>query len=389
MLEWAKNNDIKELISTIPSLSTAFIDLIPGSLLVLVSPLFVKHPFLLLIYPQLLSFRGSISGIIVGRYATSLHLGIVKPSLRNNTPTYYTIVFTSFILVIVGSLFVCILTMAWLYLIYGVALISFSFLFSFIISIVFLSTILSLPINLLIGNSSFSRGYDPDIIAYPVASTIGDITITASFILFTIIAFLPDLKILLYLGILFSFLTPILLYNKVNMSLFRREFSESILSIIIVSFIVGVTGNLFRGIESYLHDNTLIYVIYPSFLTLSGDSASIIGSKTSTKLALGEINDYIRSFYFRELSIILLGGSIILIGLIIYSAIVTSMFGLITLGILLAGVISISLLSLLSIFTAYLTYYKGLDPDHFINPISSVTADMVATLILSIMMIIL
>jgi len=381
--------DIKSFISTVPSLSTAFIDLIPGSLLISITPFFTKYPFLLLIYPQLLSFRGSISGIIVGRYATSLHLGIIKPSLRNNTSTYYTLIFTSFILVILGSLLVSILTMAWLYFFYKSISASFPLLFSFVISVVFLSTILSLPINLLIGNFSFSKGYDPDIIAYPVASTIGDIAITVSFIIFTLITFIPDLEILLLTGIVFSLLTPLTIYKKVNMSIFRKEFTESILSILIVSFIVGITGNLFRNIESFLNDNPITYVVYPSILTLSGDSASIVGSKASTRLALGSIQNYLKSFYLRELAILLLGGSIVLVGLIIYSAIITGTLGIITLIIFLAGLLSISILSLLSTYTAYLTYYRGLDPDHFINPISSVTADMIATLMLFVIMILL
>lgn len=382
MLPGKAQFNVRSFLSILPSLSTSFMDLIPGTLLVVMSPFFMKYPYLLLIYPQLLSFRGSTLGIVVGRHATSLHLGTIKPSLRNNTTTFYTLIFTSFILLIVGSFFVSFFSYIWLYFLYH-STISFFFIFPYIVSIVFISKLVSLPINLSIINFSFSKGLDPDVVAYPFSSTIGDIAITIVFILITATYYNYDAIFIIYIGLLSALLMPLILYKLVDKELFKKEFAESILSMFLVSIIVGFTGNIFKGLEDFLENNPLTYVIYPSFLTLSGDAASIVGSKTSTRLALGGIEKSFSRIYPKEIFDVLMGGLVILSGMVIYSALVTNIVNIFSLLIIVAGLISIAILSLFSLLIGLLTYERGLDPDHFINPLSSVTADMVATLILA------
>jgi len=380
--------DIREFISTFSSLSTAFIDLIPGTLLLLISDLFIKYPYLLLIYPQVLSFRGSVAGILVGRYSTSLHLGVIKPYLRGNTKEFYTLIFSYFILLITGSLLITIFTSIWLILIYHNIPISIYNLFSIILGITFSATIFTLPISINMGNYTFKRGLDPDIILYPFSSTIGDLIITVFFITYLrLYYYIHGFNIVLYLIIFLSILIPILISPLIDLKLFIKEFIESIAAITLASVIVGLTGNIFRHMEDLLSKNPLIYIVYPSLLTLAGDSASIVGSRTSTRLSLGGLDKELWASYITESSNVLTVVALILIGISLYSSLVTHIINIVNILIILSGIVSFIILASFSLGTAYITYLKGLDPDHFINPLTSVLADMISTIILYLILI--
>jgi len=74
--------------------------------------------------------------------------------------------------------------------------------------------------------------------------------------------------------------------------------------------------------------------------------------------------------------------ALILIGISLYSSLVTHIINIVNILIILSGIVSFIILASFSLGMAYITYLKGLDPDHFINPLTSVLADMISTIIL-------
>jgi len=375
---------IRDVLYILPSLFTGLGDLIAGSLLAIIASLLAQDPFLLLLYPQLLSFRGSVSGVLMGRHSTSLHLGTIKPNLfKDNTEEYYTLLFTVFILFIIGSLLMSILTEIWLILIYKNYSITILTLFLFMQSVAFIAALIAIPIKIFINNFSFKMGYDPDVISYPAASTIGDLSTTLTYIILVFLLLKYNLYSIFIVIVLISIIFPFIFIKKVNYKMFKKEFSESIASLVITSFIVGVTGNVFRNMQEFLKKNIVTYIIYPAFITLAGDAGSIIGSKATTRLSLGGFRKGFWDFYLTETSIILLGSLTVLLIITGYAYILTFTSLTLIILIIIAGLITISIISLYSLLTAYLTFTKGLDPDHFVNPLTSVSADMFATIVLA------
>ena len=48
------------------------------------------------LFPPILTIRGGIGGIFSGNLATMLHLGLIKPQVRDNTPVYRQLISASF-----------------------------------------------------------------------------------------------------------------------------------------------------------------------------------------------------------------------------------------------------------------------------------------------------
>jgi mgtE-like transporter len=231
------------------------------------------------------------------------------------------------------------------------------------------------------------RGLDPDVITYPVTSTLGDVLITFFYILVSILVLNFDVIWLGYLLSAILFLSPfIILSINYDLDIVVQQLRESILSVFITSIIIAFTGYFFRSMESILSNMPLIYFIYPALLTAVGDSGGIIGSISTTRMALtGEI-DVKRLFgiYLPILNLLLFivfivyssFGSFILFGSIYVNIVFT---------IILGGILSLNVIAVISILISYVTYYRGLDPDNFVIPIESSLADNITTLILFIL----
>ena len=56
--------------------------------MVVFTPMFSVNPWILALFPPILTVRGGIGGIFSGNLATMMHLGLVKPRIRGNTEQY-------------------------------------------------------------------------------------------------------------------------------------------------------------------------------------------------------------------------------------------------------------------------------------------------------------
>ena len=369
------------------ALSTGVMDLLPGALLTLFSIFFSSNTWLLLLYPPLLSFRGTLGGIYSGRMSTSLHLGNMLPSLLKNSEEYYTLLTVISILYMLGGILLVFTVSVLAYFLFGYALEIINYLFLLTFSTFFLTQIVMFPLVTFVAKLSYLKGWDPDIITYPFTSSLGDITITSFFLIvsYLLLHYSYNWFLLVLSG--GNLLLPFIFYlGGFNPKLFITEFKESFLAILIVSIIVNITGSLFRELSHYLKRNPLLYFIYPTILTSVGDAGSIIGSISTTKLALlGKID--FDTLFRNDLPII-----ITLIGIIfpLYGFFGQLLFHLspntlFFIKLSISGIISVFIISSLAIFIAFLTYRRGLDPDHFVTPLESTSADSITTFILYIL----
>ena len=148
-----------------------------GFLLGTADVVFVSLPGLLILVPPLMSIRGAIGGAFSARLSTALHLGTVKPALRNNTKAFKrsfiaTIILTVILPVWIGGLSYLV---TYLFNVAGGAHLS---LLGFIL-IAELSGVLSgflqALVTIFVSFITYRRGLDPDVVVAPILYTTGDI----------------------------------------------------------------------------------------------------------------------------------------------------------------------------------------------------------------------
>jgi mgtE-like transporter len=336
--------------------------------------------------------RGVVSGVFSGRLTTGLHLGTIKASLTENTKLFYMLLFATITLTLQGSImigsFVSIIS-AFFWMtpiedIFSIVLI--------LIATTNVSLILVSPITLFISFFSFRYGLDPDNIVYPVMSTIADIIDTICFILMLILytsGFL-GFFLLILIDLAFIFIVLYFLLRYRNEVKYLGIIKELFPIMIIITFIVNITGNILGKINQFIGNRPDIYLIYPSIISTVGATGSIIGSKITTKLALGTAKATISEIKYNipEISGTLISSIILFIlfsilsSIFVYGAfILEKVLPLVFLMIVL-NILATPLMSIFAYVIAILTYKKGLDPDNFVIPFESSLSDSTTTVCL-------
>jgi len=346
-------------------------------------------PWVIIIYPSIISMRGVIGGFFSGRLSTSLHLGTVKPSFLNNTRTFLLLVCSTIILTIESSLMMGALACFVNISLWGTHLTESLNIFSAILTTMGLSLLFVSPVTVGISILSFKRGLDPDIIVYPVMSTLGDILVTLCFVLslrLLFSGFLGSLSAWLF-DIVLILIAMLLLAKYGRTEHLSRTLKEFSLTLLIVTLIVNLTGNLLGKISQIIGKKPEIYILYPALIDTIGDVGSVVGSTTTTKLALGTVGS---SFKDIRKSLPEIGGaclssaawfllfSIISLYLthkpVVLNNLITLSLLLLTLSVLAAPVISV-----ISYILAIITFKNGLDPDNFVIPCESSLSDSITT----------
>ena len=385
----SKNRFFETFKQSFLALSFDLGGLLAGSILLFFSDILSLAPWVLIIYPSIISMRGVIGGFFSGRLSTALHLGTVKPSFLKNTGNFRVLILSTIILTLQSSLM-----MGGLAYIINVSLwrrqiIGSLSIFPAILTTMGLSLFFVSPVTIGISILSFKRGLDPDIIVYPVMSTLGDILVTLCFVL--------SLKVLFsgFLGFLstwifdvaFIILAVFLLLNHWKSEELSRTIREFSLTLLVVTFIVNLTGNLLGRIRNLVGKRLEIYVLYPALIDTIGDVGSIVGSTATTKLALGTVDSSIRTIrkslpeiggaflssavwfiFFSAASLYLSRGLIILNDFLSLAAILLSL-----------NILAAPIISAVSYALAVITFRNGLDPDNFVIPCESSLSDSVTT----------
>jgi len=350
-------------------------------------------PWILIVYPPLLTVRGNISGIFSGRLTTGLHSGLIKPRIIKNTDYFYGLRASVFFISFVNALAIGFFT-------YGVSLlfepnngISLPFLLSIaILSMMVPTYILVFYLTPLIAILSYKKGIDPDIVVYPIMSTLNDIIVSATYVsIIMMLIFWKEVFVVLSYVLIFFFILLFLhsLRYRADEN-FRKTFFESMPTVIILAIISNFTGGMLSKFKYQIEQRPHILVIYPCLIDAVGDEGSIIASTITTKLSLGNVRPSFKEMTSYEGRTYILGT--FLAGIIVFTIFATMgsliyVFSLIEvlrsiLIVILTNIFLIIPVTLISFGSAIITFKHGLNPDNFTIPIIASLSDFLTTIVL-------
>lgn len=368
------------------SLSFDIVGLLTGTLLVLYFGFLSieEAPWVLVLYPGILSVRGAVGGLFSGNLGTGLHLGTIKPVLLNNTKDFQNLVRVIITLAFISGLSVGIGTWIFGALLWNFSIIDLISLLTVIIATMALSVIFISPLTIIFSVFSFRHGLDPDVIVYPVTSPISDIISTSCYFLsFAFFFFFGSLgRYLIWaIDIIFAvFVVYILIKNLFNTN-FVGIIREFLLTLLFVTVISNITGSLLNRISG-----KVIYRVYPAIIATIGGVGSIIGSTATTKLALGLIKPTFSSIkqHMNEISGAWLASILMFIVYSFLSSIITGgtnfdQIIIFTGQLLITNLLAVFVMVIIVYAVAIFTFKGGWNPDNFVIPIVSSLADTITT----------
>ncbi|MFQ5758280.1 MAG: magnesium transporter, partial [Candidatus Bathyarchaeia archaeon] len=218
--------------------------LLTGALLVLYFDVFsIKEaPWALILFPGILSVRGAIGGLFSGHLSTGLHLGTVKASYTKNTRDFHLLLQAVITLALMSGITVGIGTSIFGVFLGKATILDFIKIQAVIIATMALSVVFISPITMAVSVLSFRRGLDPDVIVYPIISSVADIIVTACYIFslgifFTLNPFgyyLIGILDLIFLSVVFYILA-----RNIREEKFVKMIKEFLLTLVFVTFIVN------------------------------------------------------------------------------------------------------------------------------------------------------
>jgi len=374
--------------------STSFLDLTAGFIVAFISVYVLAKPWILIFYPPLLTIRGNINGVLSGRLSTGLHLGLISPSLKGNTKYFYSLVasvfFTSFICSVVIGFFSYGLSLLLtpgsdLTLSLSLDLSILSMMICTLISVFFLSPTIAI--------TAYRKGADPDIVLYPVLSTMNDILMSGIyvFLVFTLIFWSWAFTIMsLLLVPSFTVLAAYLFVKYRGEDEFKETLTESLPVAIVLTFVSNAAGGFLSEMKASISSHPQLLAVYPSLICNIGEEGSMISSSVSTRLSLGYIEPSMRSFKEKESKTVVSGvvsaGLIAVTGFTLAATLTYTRFPLTILESVLT-VVATKLLLLpfivtLSFWIAVVTFKRGLNPDNITIPVITSISDMTTTVVL-------
>lgn len=373
---------------SILSLSFNFGGLLAGSLAVYFS-VFSLAPWAIALFPGILSVRGSIGGLFSGHLSTELHLGTIKASYTKNTESFYTLLRSVIVLSFISGLMLALGASIFGSFMWDATVVDFVEILAVTMATMALSVLFVPRITLAVSVFASKRGLDPDVILYPAISTIADIFVTACYaIVLTVFFYLNFLGYYIIWIINFAFLavTLYLLVKNFRNEEFAKTIKEFLLTLVIVTFIVNVTGSILVKVEQAIGNRPEVYTVYPALIDTVGDVGSIIGSTATTKLALGLITPKFSSIkhHINEIGGAWLASIILFLSYTLLSSFINGITSLESILLFSTQLITINILAVtIMLFIAYAvsiyTFRRGWNPDNFVIPIESTMADTVTT----------
>ncbi len=361
-----------------------------GFMIALQLGVFQLSPWVIALYPAVVSVKGVISGLLTGRLSTALHLGTVYPRFFGNTKTFKKLIQAMIVLTLATSATISVVSMLFGTLFWGITLADFPAILTVMLATLSLGLLITL-ITVEVTFISFKRSLDPDTIVYPAISTVADIIITFLYIGVLNLYFsgsFGEWAIILF-GLVNVVLVLIILPKNIYEKEFLRIIKESLPTMLAVAVLVNVTGTILKGISNLVGGNKVIYTVYPAIIDMMGDVSLVVGSAATTKLTLGilspsfsSIKNHAKNIFSAWLASLVLFGVIGLIALAINGMLTIQGTYTLLLILLISNIIAFIALTVVSYGIAILTFKRGLDPDNFVLPIESSLADALTTIAL-------
>jgi mgtE-like transporter len=375
---------------TLIALSFNIISLFAGGLISIFAPRFRAATWILALFPPILTIRGGIGGIFSGNLATMLHLGLIRPKIRDNTPVYMQLISAIFVITLVDTLAMGLFAFA-LNIVFGQATLTQLPVFLVVPPVAcVIAMALSIPITSVIAISTFKKGLDPDILVYPILASVNDILVTAAFVVTIYLVLSGGVFTYLLVGIFIIIigLTVMIYWRNRGVQFFYQTIKEGTTVVIVSSLFGSINGILLSSMSGALLEYPGLIILYPALTNALGNIGSIIGSTKTTRLALG----YVESFIGEVKSAV---GQISQVESVAF--LMHAVFGTVTYLItiptlpgaslsLLVGMALVSNLStfifiaLIALGAAHLAFRRGLNPDNVVIPVITSLSDSVATL---------
>ena len=352
--------------------------------------IFAKAEWVIAVYPAILSAKGVIGGLLSGRLSTALHLGTIHPRFFTNTKSFYKLLEALVVITLATSVAMSSIAIVFGTLFWGITFADFPAILSVVMATMALGLLLSL-ITIKVSFVSFKRGLDPDIVVYPIMSTVADIFITLFYIGVISLFFAGYLGswAIAAIALAFGFLVFYILPKNMHEVNFIKTIKESMTTMLIVAFVVNVTGTVLKQISYFVAERKEVFTVYPALIDTIGDVGSVVGSTATTKLALGLLTPSLASMRNHAKNIFSAWSASLMVFVIlaILSLAINGVFSLpsflsLISVLLIANVIAVTAIVLLSYSISILTFKKGLDPDNFVIPIESSFADSITTIAL-------
>jgi mgtE-like transporter len=352
--------------------------------------IFRLSPWVIPLYPIVISAKGVGSGLLSGRLSTGLHLGTIHPSFLGNTKNFYKLIEALIVLNLLTSITICSISLVFGHLFWGITLIDFPAILAVVVATMALGLLLSF-LTIKVSFISFEKGLDPDVIVYPVMSTVADIFITLCYVAVLNLFFFGAVG-QWFIGL--ACLAPVflvfyILSKDLHEAVFIKTLKESMVTMLLVAIMVNVTGTFLLGIRNVVEDRVEIYTIYTALIGMIGNVGSVIGSTATTKLALGLLAPSFSSMKYHAKNIfsawtasIVMFIVLAVLSLSIHSLFSFSSFYSLISVLLVANVLAVAAIVVLSYAVSILTFKRGLDPDNFVIPVESSLADGVTSLAL-------
>lgn len=352
--------------------------------------IFLLSPWAIAVYPAIVSAKGVIGGLLSGRLSTALHVGTIHPRFFNNTKSFHRLYSAVIVITLATSTVMSLVSLVFGLVFWGITFSDFVDILRTVVATMALGLSITL-ITVGVAFVSFNKGLDPDIIVYPVMSTIADIFITLCYV---VVLSLPSVlsfgtTIISLIGLVHVILSFYILQKNIHEEEFLKTVKESLLTILFVAFIVNVTGTILKSISEIVERRKEIYTVYPALIDMVGDVGSVVGSTATTKLALGLLRPSLSAMRNHAMQILSAWTTsmIMFVVLAALSLFMNRIFALqdflsLTSVLVITNLIAVSVIILASFAVAILTFQRGLDPDNFVIPIESSFADSMTSVAL-------
>ena len=234
-------------------------------------------PILVFIMPGLMDLRGNIFSALASRFTTKLNLGLID-SVRDPEVT------TQIVMAILSSKIpLLVLWIVGLFLVHNIVQ-DVIVLLMVIASAIFIGVILGYG-TALITVVPFKKGYDPDLIAAPLISSMADLITMPTMVYFALL-YLHNSWAFYILSFIMLIILLILAFKARFKREHRRAFGELAAVIGAMALIETVTGGLLITYEKIINAVIIVSVMWPSVNDSMGNFGSIIAAKVSTKIHL-------------------------------------------------------------------------------------------------------
>lgn len=366
--------------------------IVSGRFVVVFAPIFTSSPWILALFPLVLTVRGGTSGILSGKIGTMLHTGELKPQFRGNASTLGVLITSTFVVTFSATLGMGVMAFMVQMIFNQVPFQTLPFFVVLPVLTCTLSVLIAIPLTLFVAIKTYQSGIDPDILVYPIMSTTNDLIVSVIYLLLVSLLLMSSSFVLLYGAIIIAFaLFSVYVVKKTyHNSLFLKPLKEGILIVLLSSVFGVVNGLVLTSFRREIEKIPSILILYPALIATLGDIGSILGSMETTKLALGYVSS------FRQM---LSNASTDLVSVESAAFIVHAIFAFVTFSIgwvsdttidlllvvqiaVLSNVFSFLFISFFALTIATQTFRYGLDPDNFVIPLTSSLSDTISTLVL-------